>query len=151
MIPSSMAKPTPSPSSSTSATFNTKANALRIANAIENAIANPRELKKLKIFKNEDLAVLIDRREALRAKAPDNKQPLEMHREFELADCILQTWLNILNLSPEIVNLSKEEAEALKNYLYANLLIVRCKQAATRVTPEAWEGIEERLLKVPGD
>jgi hypothetical protein len=36
-----------------------------------------------------------------------------------LVDNLLQAWLNAFNLSPEMVNLSQEESEALDNYLYA--------------------------------
>jgi hypothetical protein len=50
-----------------------------------------------------------------------------------------------------LVNLSEEEAKALENYFYANLLILMCKEAAVRMLPKTWEGIEERMLRVPGD
>ncbi len=68
-------------------------------------------------------------------KITDEKQPL----------------LNAFNLSPDIINLSKEKAKALKNYLYANHLIIQCKQASVRVLPNTWEGIEARMLLVPSN
>ncbi|MCC5629391.1 hypothetical protein LC613_15480 [Nostoc sphaeroides CHAB 2801] len=49
-----------------------------------------------------------------------------------------------------MINLFKEEAKALENYLYANYLIIQCKQAAVRVSPQTWEAIEARMLLVPG-
>ncbi|MEH2309740.1 NACHT C-terminal helical domain 2-containing protein [Nostoc sp.] len=50
-----------------------------------------------------------------------------------------------------MVNLSEEEAKALGNYLHPNHLIIQCKQAAVRVSPQTWEAIEARMLLVPSD
>ena len=119
------------------------------ANTIANAITYTRQLEKLKVFKGINLTVLIARLEALKAKVPDDKQPKEVHQAF--AKQILQTLLQAFRLSPEMVNLSVEEAEALKNYFYANYLMVQCKAAAVRVSPKTWEAIEERMLLVPND
>jgi hypothetical protein len=47
-----------------------------------------------------------------------------------------------------MVNLSKEEIRALDNFLYANYLIIQCKEAAVRVSPKTWEAIEGRMLLV---
>ncbi len=64
---------------------------------------------------------------------------------------ILQTLLKAFRLNPELVNLSEEEAEAWKNYFYANYLMMRCKDAAVRVSPKTWAEIEERMLLVPNN
>ena len=93
--------------------------------------------------------VLIDRLEALKAKVSDDKQLLKVRRRF--IERLQQTWLKAFNLSPEMVNLSKEEAKALEKYLYANYLMIQCKQAAVRVSPKTWKAIEEQMLLVPGD
>jgi hypothetical protein len=111
------------------------------------AIAYSRELEKLKVLKGINFTVLIARLEALKAKVPDDNQPKEVRRAF--ATQILQTLLQAFRLSPELVNLSVEEAEAWKNYFYANYLMVQCKEAAVRVSPKTWEAIEERMLLVP--
>jgi hypothetical protein len=63
----------------------------------------------------------------------------------------LQNWLIAFNLRPELINLSEEEAKALRNYFYANYLIIQCKEAAVRVSPRTWAEIEERMLLVPGE
>jgi hypothetical protein len=125
--------------------------------AIDNAHADPiayaitytRELKELKVFKDINFTVLLARLEALKAKAPDDKQPKEVRRAFTKQ--ILQTLLQAFRLSPELVNLSEEEAEAWKNYFYGNYLMVQCKEAAVRVSPKTWAEIEERMLLVPND
>lgn len=59
-----------------------------------------------------------------------------------------QTLLNAFNLTLEMVDLSEEQAKALKNYLYANHLIIQSKQASVRVSPTIWEAIEARMLLV---
>jgi hypothetical protein len=132
---------------------NAYAKAIAHANAYANAYANAkaitytRELEKLKVFKGINFTVLIARLEALKAKAPDDKQSEELRRAF--AEQILQTLLQAFRLNPELVNLSEEEAKAWNNYLYANYLIVQCKEAAVRVSPKVWAEIEERMLLVP--
>ncbi len=127
------------------ANANANANAL----AITEAITYTRQLEELKVFKNINFTVLIARLEALKAKVPDDKQPEEVHRAF--AKQFVQTLLKAFRLSPELVNLSEEEAEAWKNYFYANYLMMQCKAAAVRVSPKTWEAIEERMLLVPNN
>lgn len=119
------------------------------ANAIAIAIANTRKLEELKIFNNVEFTMLIDQLEALKAKIPDDKKPREMRWEF--AEHLQQTLLSAFNLSLDIINLSKKEAKVLENYLYANHLIIQCKQAAVRVSPTTWEAIEARMLLVPSN
>ncbi|MEH1863902.1 MAG: NACHT domain-containing protein [Nostoc sp.] len=120
------------------------------ANAKANAIAigYTRELEKFKIFNNINFTVLIAQLEALRAKVPDHQQPLEARQVF--AERLQGTLLNAFNLNQEMVNLSQEEMKAFGDYLYANYLIIKCKQAAVRVSPQTWEAIEARMLLVPG-
>ena len=124
----------------------TKTNVIANANAI--AINYSSELEKLKIFNNINFTVLIAQLEALGTKVSSNKRPRKVLRAF--AKHLQETLLNAFNLTQEMVNLSKEEAEALGNYLYANHLIIQCKQAAVRVSPQTWEAIEARMLLVPG-
>ncbi|MHC5934350.1 NACHT domain-containing protein [Nostoc sp.] len=124
---------------------------ISILNTISIANTIIHELDKLKIFifNKVHFTLLIARLKALQTKMSDYKQPLEADQAF--FESIQQTWLNAFNLTQEMVNLSKEEAEALRDYLYANYLIIQCKQAAVRVSPQTWEAIEARMLLVPGD
>ena len=89
---------------------------------------------------------LIARLKALQASIPADDQPIAVRQAF--ADRLLQTWCTALQLTPDWVNLSDAEANALNNYLYANQLIMWCKEAAVRVSPQVWAGIEERMLTV---
>ncbi|MDF0555188.1 NACHT domain-containing protein [Kamptonema sp. UHCC 0994] len=103
-----------------------------------------REYEKLQISKegNQFIAEL----EALQVNVPGNNEPLEVHRKFR--DCLRKTWLKTFNISPEIVNLTATEREALGNYLYANCLMVQCDRAAGEINPATWEAIEHRMLAV---
>ena len=47
-----------------------------------------------------------------------------------------------------MVNLSEEEINALDKYLYANHLIIQCKDAALSISTQTWETIETRMLLV---
>ncbi len=100
--------------------------------------------KTLKIFKNINLTMLIAELKVLEAEVPDEEQPPELRREY--AERFNQTWFNAIQLHQEWVDLSEEEAEALSKYLYANKLMVRCKEASLRISQEKWEEIEETLL-----
>jgi predicted NACHT family NTPase len=119
------------------------------ANFFDPILIDVHNLEKLKIFKNVNFAVLIARLEALKATAPNDNQPDEVHGAF--IERILQTWLKAFNLSIELINLSCEEAQAWNNYVYTNYLMVQCKAAAVRVSSTTWAEIEERMLLVPNN
>ena len=44
--------------------------------------------------------------------------------------------------------LAEEELHALEKYFYANELMVKCKEAAVRVSPQLWAEIEERMITI---
>jgi len=131
------------------------ANAINIAIAlpnsiaIENAIKFTRELEELKIFNNVNCIVLIAQLEELKAQIPDDSKPQDVRQAF--SERIQQTLFNAFHLSTDIINLSQEEAKALSNYLYANNLLIQCKQASVRVSPTTWEAIEAQMLLVPSN
>ncbi|MEH1891372.1 MAG: NACHT domain-containing protein [Nostoc sp.] len=125
------------------------ANAYADADAIAHAIKYTEQLKKSEIFNNFNFTVLIAQLEALKARIPDDKQPREVRLAF--AKDLQETLLNAFNLTLEMIDLSEAEAKALGDYLYANYLIIQCKQAAVRVSPQTWEAIEARMLLVPSD
>ena len=123
-------------------------NAIAKANAYAYAltIALAEELKKIKIFKEVNWTELIAQLRELEKQLPDSEQPKQIHLAF--ADRLSDTWCNALHLNPEIVKLSKEEAEAVGGYIYANYLIIQCKEAAVRISAKTWEEIESRMLVV---
>ena len=121
--------------------------AIPYAKAIAHAIANAEEFKKIKIFKDVNWTELIAQLTALKHRFPDANQSDQTDLAF--FDCLLDTWCNALHLNPEIVKLSQEEARAVRDYLYANYLIIKCQEAAVRISAKTWEEIESRMLLVP--
>ena len=124
--------------------------AYAIANAITESIEYIKEVEKLKIYnQNLNLTALLTELTTIKATIPDSNQPKKLHQDF--AKKLIKTLLNGFNLTPEMVNLSDEEIKALDNYLYANYLIIQCKEAAVRVSPATWEAIEGRMLLPPSN
>jgi hypothetical protein len=62
---------------------------------------------------------------------------------------ILGIWYEAINFNPEWFNLSQLEFDDLSQYFYATELMIRCKEAAVRVTPKIWKEIESRILTMP--
>jgi hypothetical protein len=125
------------------------ANAYDLANAYAYAYAIDKigEIEKLQIFNQKlNFTVLLPQLEALKAKIPDDQQPEKVRQAF--AEQWRETLLNGFNLTPEMVNLSEEEINDLDKYLYANYLIIQCKEAALSVSKQIWETIETRMLLV---
>lgn len=103
------------------------------------------ELAQLNIFTPVDFPRLISQLEAMRLELPQNDCHLIMETNSEK---IWNLWINALNLEPEWLDLSQSEFVDLDNYLYANELMIRCKEAALRVSPQVWDEIESRMLTV---
>lgn len=55
-------------------------------------------------------------------------------------------WLEALELDQDAITLSRQEAIDWKHYMYANKLLLKCKQAAIRIPRVEWEKLENRLL-----
>ena len=117
------------------------------SNAYLSLIARAEEFLKIKIFKDVNWTELIAQLTALKDRFADANQSDQIDLAF--FDCLLDPWCNALHLNREIVKLSKEEARALRDYLYANDLIVECKEAAVTISAKTWEEIESRMLVVP--
>ena len=75
---------------------------------------------------------------------PGEDDSFEQWRQW--ADQLEFAWLDALELDKEALTLSQAEAEALRDYLYANELLIRCQKSAVRVSRKAWEDLEARLL-----
>lgn len=55
-------------------------------------------------------------------------------------------WLDVLELDQNTIDLSLKEEKAWRNYMSANELLIKCKQAAIRISRSEWEELENRLL-----
>ncbi|MEG4117535.1 NACHT domain-containing protein [Microcoleus sp. N9_B4] len=125
----------------------TNANTITNADTIADAIKLAQEFEKIKIFHEVNFTQLISQLEELQQQLPDADQPKQIHLAF--LDRLLDTWCHALHINPEIIKLSEEEAEALGDYLFANYLMIQCKEAAVRISAKTWEEIESRMLVVP--
>ncbi|PSB35594.1 NACHT domain-containing protein [Stenomitos frigidus] len=116
-----------------------------IAQALTKALAQ--EFHQSKVFKNVNFKAVVARLEALKLREPTASQP---DAQQAYSDRLSHLWLHALQLDADLVNLTEAELQALENYLYANWLMVRCKQAAVRVSPQTWGAIEHRMLRIEG-
>ena len=104
-----------------------------------------RRMKQMKIFKKVNLQRMVDRfneqREFIKAAAAgESVEPP--------TKSIHNTWLSVLGIADEMLAIPRETVEAYVMYLAAVELIVACKEAAGRVSPEVWQQIEDRFLTV---
>ncbi len=61
-------------------------------------------------------------------------------------ESIHNTWLSVFGITDDMLAISHEEMEGYIQYLRAVELIIVCKEAAGRVSPEVWQKIEDRFL-----
>ncbi|MFM7793913.1 MAG: NACHT domain-containing protein, partial [Microcystis panniformis] len=72
--------------------------------------------------------------EAFKQIIPDDKASKKERQEF--LDQFLKMWNTAFNLTPELLNLSPEEAyEIDKHYFYINRLILDCQKVAVNISP----------------
>jgi len=121
--------------------------AIYFARALDFALDLNLDLEKLKIFNNVNFSELFSRLEPMRSEVPDDEQSWEIRRAF--ADRLLQTWCQATHLDPDLLKLSENESKLLSDYLYANYMMVQCKDAAVRVSPQVWQKIEDLMLIPP--
>ena len=108
------------------------------------ASASFNTLMEAKFFTLEKLGQLPTQLSQLKQSIPGENSSSEQWRQW--ADQLESAWLDALELDKEAITFSQAEAEALQNYLYANELLIRCKESAVRVSKKAWEDLEARLL-----
>lgn len=83
----------------------------------------------------------------MKNEIPDDAQPKKVRRAF--ADRIIQAWLDTLKLTQDQITLSREDVQGLRTYLEIQKMILDCRKAAIRVTPQVWQGIKDRMLRPP--
>lgn len=59
---------------------------------------------------------------------------------------LLLFWLKTLELSKNDIRFFSNEVQSLSDYLYANELILRCKESAVYLYREQWASLEKRML-----
>ncbi|MEM1309219.1 MAG: NACHT domain-containing protein [Cyanobacteria bacterium P01_H01_bin.153] len=113
-----------------------RALALARTRARARALALAQEYLDLGIFKPEKMEDLIKQLNSLESPKYCYKSASKILRKA-------------INLNDGLLDISEAETDALSNYFYAAELMIRCKEAAVRVSPQVWEGIESRILTVP--
>ena len=100
-------------------------------------------MEQMKILKGVDLQRMVQRFNAQREyiEAVGTGKSVEPPVES-----IHDTWLSVLGITDDMLAISRQEIENCMQYLRAVNLIVGCKEAAGRVSPEVWQEIEDRLL-----
>ena len=113
------------------------------ATELSHRIGLVESIEAAKIFEGVDLQRIVQRFKTQREfiKAAREGKTVEPPKES-----IHDTWLSVLKITDEMLSMSHEELERCVQYLRAVKLIIDCKKAAGRVSPEVWNGIEERFL-----
>ncbi|MDD9975138.1 MAG: NACHT domain-containing protein [Candidatus Poribacteria bacterium] len=112
---------------------------------LDERISLVKRMEQTKIFKGVNLHWMIQRLNAQREyiKVAGKGKSVEPPRES-----IHDAWLSVLNITDEMLAISREELENCLQYFRVVDLIVACKAAAGRVSPKVWREIESRLLIV---
>ncbi|MEA5464294.1 NACHT domain-containing protein [Leptothoe sp. PORK10 BA2] len=106
-----------------------------------------KKFSQLNIFASINFPELIDQLENIKSRLPSNEASEQQKQNFR--EIVLNMWVDALGIAAEDINLSEKEIKELIDYLYICELMVRCKEAAVRVSPDIWAGIESRILTVP--
>lgn len=122
---------------------------LAFARSRDLALDRARLFSQLNIFNTANFYALISKLEVLTTQIPSKEESKESRRDF-IAHWY-DAWFSALQIDPDLVKLSTEEADTLAQYFEANRLIIACKTAAVRVSRQVWEGIEERMLTISKD
>ena len=115
----------------------------RFDKELKGQIALVKLMEEARIFKRVNLQRMVRRFNAQRKfiKAVRTERPANPPEES-----IHDTWLSVLRITDDMLAISREEMVNYFRYLRIVELIVDCKEAAGRVSPEVWEGIEKRFL-----
>ncbi|MGB7312866.1 MAG: hypothetical protein WA939_08040, partial [Nodosilinea sp.] len=68
---------------------------------------------------------------------------------IEFVGKIVRCFSKNLKFDFENFRLYEVEIQQLADYFYTLELTIRCKEAAVRVSPQVWAGIESRMVTVP--
>ena len=83
-----------------------------------------------------------------RYNCPTLSSSLTEHQKFAFQ--IITTWLEALDFPEELLRISQDAILKIdQHYFYPYSLILDCKAAAVRVSPDTWKDIEERMFLPP--
>ena len=109
---------------------------------LDNRIAVVERMEQMKIFNGVDLQRMVQRFKAQQEfiKAVDEGESVKPPKES-----IHDTWLAVLGITNDMLDIPREELDAYAMYIQAVELIFACK-AVGRASPEVWQEIEKQLL-----
>ena len=115
----------------------------RFDKELQERIVLVKRMEQTKIFKGVDLQQMISRFDEQRefismAGIAKSIEPPEKS--------IHDTSLSVFRITDEMLEISREELDCCIQYLRVVELIIECKEAAGRVSPDVWQRIEDRLL-----
>ena len=111
------------------------------------ALARALAFRRVDVFRTVDFDELVRSLEELKNEQPSNDASSQEKQTF--IDSIHVLWFSSLGIDPDVAALTSEEVQSLTDYLYVCELMIRCKEGATRVSPDVWEEIESSILTVP--
>ena len=115
---------------------------------LEARIAVIKHMERAKIFTRANLKRMVRRlnsqREFIKVirKSESVKPPHES---------IHDTWLSVLDITDEMLAISREEFENYIQYFRALVPIIDCKEAAGHISPDVWKGIEDRFFTMDAE
>lgn len=100
-------------------------------------------MKKEEIFEEVDLQPIIQRFSEQQEFIKETRKSRYVKPPKK---SIHTTWLSVLGITADMLAISREEIQSIVQYFCALQLILDCKAAAGRVSPDVWQKIEDRLL-----
>jgi hypothetical protein len=106
-----------------------------------------KQFRSLEIIGTDFFDSLIENLENVKTRINEHSLRQEAYKEFRSE--ILACFNGNQNHKLHSLMFSNEDEKHLADYFYLLELMVRCKDAAVRVSPQVWEGIESRMVTVP--
>jgi hypothetical protein len=105
-------------------------------------------IHELEIFSVVDFELLIKNLQMLEIETPKIERVYD-RESYNLLRCfvdrVFQVWAESLSLQQEWKAIFRTEGE-LWNYLYANEMVIACKERAVKISLKTWESVLERML-----
>ncbi|WP_348257384.1 NACHT domain-containing protein [Leptolyngbya sp. AS-A6] len=114
---------------------------------LERTICLVNEFKKAGVFKCELIDPLIIDLDALHQRILSNELP-EIE-QFQIMGEGFLSFARNLGFEEYHVVKTRQEVELFSNFFHTLEFMIRCKEAAVRVSPQVWAGIESRMVTVP--
>ena len=112
---------------------------------LEERITVTKRMEEMKIFREVDFDQIV-------CRFKTQRKFIEKARAGEAVDppaeSIHDAWLSVLGITGSMLEISHEDMGNYIQYVRAIDLIIACKEAAGRVSPEVWQQIEDRFLTV---